>query len=103
MAAMNQIGIANLTVSTSAVALVIPSGFVPKRALIYVATSPIRWTALVGTPPTSTLGMFVAAGNYIDWTTFGDEEDHSGLIRNARFIRDTSAGSDATLAVALFS
>jgi hypothetical protein len=44
--------------------------------------------------------MYVAAGDYIDWTD--SVTNYRGLIGNVQFILDTSAGGDATLAVAYF-
>ncbi|HEX9704458.1 MAG TPA: hypothetical protein VGA20_04375 [Gemmatimonadales bacterium] len=99
MYAINQIGAENLAVSTSEVALTGVSGKTSNRVLIHVGDAPIRWRA-DGTAPTSTTGMYVAAGDYIDWTD--SVTNYRGLIGNVQFIRDTSAGGDATLAVAYF-
>lgn len=94
-----QVGSETLTVSTTSVPLAdIPVGAV--RALIYVGTNPVRWRATPG-DPTATSGMYVAAGNYIDWTDLG--RSYRNLLESVEFIRDTSAGGDATVEVAYFS
>jgi hypothetical protein len=99
MYAINQIGAEELTVSTTEVPLTGVSGKTSNRVLIRVGGAPIRWRA-DGTAPTATTGMYVAAGGYIDWTD--SVTNHRGLITNVQFIRDTSAGGDATLSVAYF-
>lgn len=91
---LNQIGAENLTVAGTAVALSGVSGLKPAHALIYVGGGPIRWRA-DGTSPTSTAGMYAAAGSYIDWTDV--VTNYRGLIENVEFIRTT--GTSATLAV----
>lgn len=94
----NHIGQENKTVSTAAVSLSGVTGKRPRHVLIYVGSAPIRWRA-DGTDPTSTTGMYVAAGAYLDWTGV---DDYSGMISKLRLIRDTSASGDATLAVSYF-
>ena len=96
---INQIGRESLSVTTSA------AGFASfpasaRYAIIYVSTSPIRWRA-DGTAPTSTTGMFVDAGKYIEFMEL--TEGYSGVLRNISFIRDSSAGANATLEIAYFS
>ena len=96
---INQIGRESLSVTTSA------AGFASKPAsaryaIIYVATSPIRWRA-DGTAPTSTTGMFVDNNKYIEFMELS--EGYSGVLRRIQFIRDSSAGADATLEIAYFS
>lgn len=93
----NQIGRETLTVSTASVPLV--SFGVAKHAIIYVATSPIRWRA-DGTDPTSTTGMFVQADSYIEFMELHDS--YSGILRKIEFIRDTTASADAVLEIAYF-
>ena len=96
---VNQIGAENLSVSTAAVALTGVTGMLPRHVLIYVGTSPIRFRA-DGTDPAATTGMYVAAGSYIDWTNV--DNDYLSMMNKVKFIRDTTAGADATLAVAYF-
>lgn len=96
---VNQIGAENLSVSTAAVALTGVTGMLPRHVLIYVGTSPIRFRA-DGTDPDATNGMYVAAGSYIDWTNV--DNDYLSMMNKVKFIRDTTAGADATLAVAYF-
>ena len=94
--ALNQIGAENLTVSTAGVNLTGVTGTRAARALIRVTLNPVRWRG--DTAPTSTTGIYVAAGSYIDWTT----EDADSMVQKVQFIRDTTAGGDATLEVAYF-
>ena len=96
---VNQIGAENLTVTTAAVALTGVTGKQPRHALIYVGTSPIRFRA-DGTAPTSTTGMYVAAGSYLDWTNV--DNDYLSMMNKVQFIRDATAGADATLAVGYY-
>ena len=96
---VTQIGAENLTVSTTAVGLTGVTGKLPRHAMIYVGTSPIRFRA-DGTDPTATTGMYVAAGSYIDWANV--DNDYLSMMNKVKFIRDTTAGADATLAVAYF-
>ena len=95
----NQRGYQTLTVSTTSVGLTKPTDILPRHALIFVGAAAIRWRA-DGTDPTSTVGMFVAAGSYIDWTD--PMGDYQGLIDRVEFIRDSTAAGDATLAIAYF-
>ena len=88
----------NLTVSTTAVSLTVPDHGVT-HALIYVGGAPIRFKAN-GSAPTATAGMYVAAGNYIDWTD--PNRDYSAMINNLQLIRDTTAAGDATVEIAYF-
>ncbi len=95
---LNQVGVQNgLTVGVAAVSLTLPAGLRPTRMLVHVKTSPIRWRA-GGTAPTSTTGMPVAAGSYIDLMAF----DARGVISTIQLIRDADAGADATVNVAFF-
>ena len=95
---LNEVGVQNgLTVSTAAVSLTLPTGLRPTRALIYVGGAPIRWRS-GGNAPTSTTGMFVKADGYIDLMAF----DARGVISSIQFIRDTTAGADATLDITYF-
>lgn len=96
---VDQIGAENLTVGATAVALTGVTGKLARHLLIYVGGNPIRWRG-DGTDPTSTTGMFVAAGSYIDWTNADD--DFLSLLNKVKFIRDTTAAGDATLAIAYF-
>jgi hypothetical protein len=94
--AISQVGAENLTVQEAAVSF---AGRLGTNALIFVANAPIRWRA-DGTAPTSTTGMFVAAGDYIDWTAVHGH--YKSIMDQVQFIRDTSASGDATLAIAYF-
>ncbi len=96
---INNVGSENLTVGAAAVALTDVAMYNPRHALIYVGVSPVRWRG-DGTDPTSTTGMYVAAGSYIDWTEA--DTDFRSIISKVKFIRDTTAGADATLAVLYF-
>ena len=96
MAATNQIGWEVLAVSTSAVSLTPGTA---KHAIIRVTGAPIRWRA-DGTAPTSTVGMYADVNQFIEWMELGNT--YSGILRNIKFIRDTSAGADASLEVAYF-
>lgn len=93
----NQLNFEAVAVSTSAVSLTTP-GYA-KHVMIRVTGAPVRWRA-DGTAPTSTVGMYAGIGQYIEF--MDDEEDQRGLIKNIQFIRDTSAGADASLEVAYF-
>ena len=66
------------------------------HALIYVEGAPIRFRA-DGTAPTASVGMYVAAGDYIDWTEFNSQS----LMARASFIR--VGGTSATLRVQYFA
>lgn len=99
-ASMNHVGEQTLTVSTAAVALTLPTGLKPTHALIYIGVAPIRWRA-DDTDPTSTAGMFVAAGSYIDWTD--PMGNYQGMISRLEMIRDTTAAGDATVEIAYIS
>lgn len=94
--AFSTVGDQQLTVSSSAVRLTVPSGTKPTHALIYVGGGAIRWLGglTASSTPTASVGILVAAGGYIDWTDPGG--DYFGLISNAQFIR---VGADATLDV----
>ena len=91
-----------LTVGITAVALTKPSGLLPRHAFIYVADQPIRWRADVNdTAPTSTVGIFVAANSYIDWTDA--DKDYQSVIDHVRFITDATATGNARLDIAYFN
>lgn len=92
----NQIGWEVLTVSTSAVTLTPGTA---KHALIRVTGAPVRWRA-DGTAPTATVGMFADINQFIEFMEVHDT--YSGILRSIQFVRDTSAGSDASLEVAYF-
>lgn len=97
-----QCGVQNaLTVSSSAVALTLPTatGTVrPTHAIIQVTGANVRWRA-DGTAPTTSVGIQVASGSNIEF--MDPSADYSGIIDNIQFIRDDSV--DATLEVAFFS
>ena len=92
----NQVGREAVTVSTTAIGLTVPAS--AKHAIIQVSTSPIRWCA--SEAPTSTTGIYISAGGTIEFMEVSDT--YSGILRNIQFIRDTSAGADATIEVAYF-
>jgi hypothetical protein len=85
-----------ITVSTNSIggtaATYNPSGARgAKCAIISTETSPIRFR-LDGSAPTSTTGHYVAAGTM--FTIYGGAQ-----VAGLRMIRDTTAGSDATVRV----
>ena len=91
-----------LTVGVAPVPLTKPSGLLPRHAFIYVANNPIRWRADVNdTAPTATVGIFVAANSYIDWTDA--DKDYQSMIDHVRFIADATATGDAKLDIAYFN
>lgn len=92
----NQIGWEVLTVSTTAVSLTPGNA---KHAMMRVVGGPVRWRA-DGTAPTSTVGMY--AENNLRLEFMDGEENHKGILRNIKFIRDSSASADATIEVAYF-
>ena len=96
---INQIGRESLSVSTAAVSFAsFPAS--ARYAIIYVSGAPIRWRA-DGPAPTSTTGMYVDGNKYLEFMEL--QEGYSGVLRRVQFIRDTSAGADATLEIAYFS
>lgn len=86
------LGYQTLTVSTAAVSLTVPTttGAV-MEAQIFVGTSPVRFRD-DATVPTATVGTYVAAGSYIYYQEYRS-------LASLSFIRDTTAGSDATLTI----
>ena len=91
-----------LLVGATAKALTKPEGLLPRHAFIYVANNPIRWRADVNdTAPTATVGIFVAANSYIDWTDA--DKDYQSMIDHVRFIADATAAGDAKLDIAYFN
>lgn len=94
--ATNSIGHQQLTVSSTAVGLTVPSGTHPKHALISVQTAAVRWRA-DGTNPTTSVGNPLAATDRLDWTD--PMGNYSSLIANIKFI---ATGGDATLDVEFF-
>lgn len=107
MDGLNAVGYQQLTVSTGAVPLVLPTATRPKRALILcgplnaATTNYVRWRA-DGTNPTSTVGMPLPVGDYLD-LTFEDGFDFFGILGTIKFIRDSGAAADATLEITYFS
>lgn len=91
---LNNVGDQQLTVDATAggLALTVPTGMTPRHALIYVGGADIRWLGGT-TAPTATVGIYVTAGSYIDWTE--PMTDFFGIMRSARFIR--AGGVSATL------
>lgn len=95
--ALNSIGHQQLTVSSSAVALTLPTGKRPCHALIQCgATNTVRWRA-DGTDPTTTVGILISALTVLDLTD--PEGDYSGLLGKIKLI---ATGSDATVDVEYF-
>lgn len=70
-----------------------------KWARIQVTSEPVRWRA-DGSAPTSTVGMFMAAGETLDLTD--TLIDARSFLLGLQFILDTSASGDATVNVELF-
>jgi len=94
--ATNSIGHQQLTVSSSAVGLTVPTGTHPKHALITIQTNGVRWRA-DGTNPTSSVGNPLAANDRLDWTD--PMGNYSSLIPKINFI---ATAGDATLDVEYF-
>ena len=93
----NQIGWEVLTVSTSSVGFTNAND--GKHMMLRVVGGPVRWRA-DGTAPTSTVGMLAENNLRLE---FMDGGDHArGIVKNIRFIRDSSASADATIEVAFF-
>lgn len=93
------LGSEQLTVAGSAIGLAGIVGALPKHALIQVTGAPIRWLASSRTAPTSTLGVRVDAGGFIEWLDLN--VDYSMLIEKALFIRE--GGASATLEILYFA
>ena len=94
-----QMGAQTLTVGVVAVGFTLPAAAGvanTHRGIIYVGGQPIRYRA-DGTDPTSTSGMFVPAGAYIK--CLRPTVDYYGWFRQVKFIRDITAGGDATLEI----
>lgn len=99
MTALSSIGHQQLTVSTSALSLTVPTGTRPTHALIQCgATNAVRWRA-DGTDPTSSVGIALAASTVLDLTD--PMGDYSSVIAKFRVIR--SGGADATLDIEYFN
>lgn len=95
---MNSIGHQQLTVSTTAVGLTVPTGTHPKHALIQCGvTNGVRWRA-DKTAPTDANGIALAGSEVLDLTD--PMGNYSGLIMNIKFIR--SGANDATLDIEYF-
>ena len=98
---LNQRGFQQLTVDTTPVGLTMPTDLLPHHALIYVADNPVRWRADVdGTEPSASVGTFVAANSYIDWTVA--DKNYKSVITQVKFVRDATATGPAKLDVAYF-
>lgn len=69
----------------------------PKFALIYVGTDAVRFRA-DGTAPTSSVGVYLAAGDYLDLTN--PAGNFYGILSKIKFIRVTT---DATLDIDYFA
>lgn len=96
--ALTSIGHQQLSVSSTALALTVPSGLRPCHALIQCgATNTVRWIADGVTDPTSSLGILLAAGTVLDLTD--PEGDYATVINQIKFIK---TGNDATLDIEYF-
>ena len=92
------IGSEQLTVGSAAVSLSGLAGKRPTHALIQVTAAPIRWLSSPVTAPTSTVGVRIDAGGFIEWLDLSI--DYGQLIEKAQFIRES--GVSATLEVLYF-
>ena len=95
---LNSVGSQQLTVSTSAVSLTMPTSTRPKHATISIGSNPVRYLA-TGTAPTSTTGTPLVAGAYLN--CMDPNIDYFGFLKTVQFIR--SGGADATLDIEYFS
>ena len=89
-AGLRAIGFQQVTVSTAALALTIPPGMVPKRALVSVEGQPIRYR-YDGATPTSGQGHVALAATELELI---------GSVKIAAF-RMIRQGSDATVTYSL--
>lgn len=105
---LTSLGHQQLTVSTTAVALTLPTTTVNgvtkshrvRHALIQCgATNAVRWIADGATDPTASLGIALEASTALDFTD--PMGDYFGIISRIKFIR--SGGADATLDIEYFS
>ncbi len=97
---LNHTAYQQLTVSTVAVGLTLPTGAAtqtPRRMLIVVETNGVRWRA-DGTNPTASVGMPLFTNGILDLTD--KSTDFWGIIQQIKFIR--SGAADATLNIAYF-
>lgn len=108
MAALNQIGYQQLTVSTVAVGLTVAvNNTHARRVLIFcgpvgaATTNYVRWRADGVLDPTATVGMPLQVGDYLDLTD--PEHGYLEILNTIKFIRDTGAAADATLSIAYFA
>lgn len=98
--ALNSIGHQQLTVSSTAVSLTVPTGTRPTHALITVQVDSVRWRA-DGTAPTAAIGNPIFATS----TTTGvldltdPQARYQSVIKTIQFIRVTT---DATLDIEYF-
>lgn len=96
MSGLNPVDSSQLTVSTTAVGFTLVTtgrGTRPTKAVIYVANQPVRYRSF--SAPTATAGIFVPANSYI--YLMDPAVDYYAIISRMQFIRDTTAGADATL------
>ena len=93
MNALNSIGHQQVTISTTAVSLTLPTDRRPTHAIIQCgATNGVRWRA-DGTAPTASVGIALAADSILDLSD--PMGDYHTMIERIQFIR--SGGADATL------
>lgn len=90
-----------LTVSTTALRLTDSAIMRSATHLLAYSSDKIRWLAGGGAAPTSTSGMFIAAGGYLDWTE-QPAVDYGQMIRQLQMIKDTGAAGDSTVEVMFF-
>jgi hypothetical protein len=68
--------------------------------LLVVQLEPVRWRA--DADPTSTIGIKLFAGDYLDWT--GSDLDYQHVMATLKFVKDITAGAgDAEIQVQYFS
>ena len=68
----------------AAVGLTLPTGKLPRHALIAIETNSVRYTTHVGGAPTAAIGILVPAGGYIDWME--PLTDFAAFLQNVKFI-----------------
>lgn len=74
----------------------------PRHALIYIGGQPIRWRADGVAPEAAPgMGMYQAAGSYIDWTN--PLGDYSALLDRVQFVRAENATANAALEISFFN
>jgi hypothetical protein len=100
MGGINSLGHQQLTVSSAAVGLTMPTASArPRHAIFSVGnTGPVNWRA-DGTSPTAAIGVYVPALGYM--FCLEPEEDYFGFLNTIKFIR--IAGADVLVDIEYFS